>query len=313
MENKKNEIMMDGFIIRTFELPPEGFDPLTAEQSKLAHYGIVARPDKEKEPELYKRWHRVYSKKLNHIIPKFKEIKRKDQDGKDKPKSFGPYSPRTWSGVVATPPTNVPFKTVEGYIPIPAISIPIVGGTELNFAAWIGLDGKIAPDNNLLQVGIALAPDEINVESYFPIFCQWGSNSHLITNLATDFGDTINCLICADALSDGQPSSSKAAIFITDINNNNHTSFEITAPAGIVWKGKTAEWIVENAYGNESPFIPLSNVGEYTFTQCIAGYQGTHGLINVNSGSGSVVNMPQTFTENRGPNSVFVMNNPLGR
>ncbi len=72
MENKKNEIIIDGFTIKTFEPAPDGLDPLTASLSKLSYHGIPARPDKDKEPEIYKMWHAVFSKKLHHIVPEFR-------------------------------------------------------------------------------------------------------------------------------------------------------------------------------------------------------------------------------------------------
>lgn len=37
---------------RTFELPPDGFDPMTASADKLRRYGLPRRPDPDSEPQL---------------------------------------------------------------------------------------------------------------------------------------------------------------------------------------------------------------------------------------------------------------------
>ncbi|HJU11700.1 MAG TPA: hypothetical protein VJ728_12525 [Candidatus Binataceae bacterium] len=45
----------------TYPEPPAGFDPYTASNAELAHYGLPPRPDPHKSPELYRQWQKMIS------------------------------------------------------------------------------------------------------------------------------------------------------------------------------------------------------------------------------------------------------------
>ena len=108
MANKKDRIIIDGFNIRTSEPPPEGFDPLTAEQSKLRYHGIPRRPNRDKESEWYKKWQSIYSRKLHYIVPEFAKDEHLRHPGNTKAKVT---DHSYWSGAEADAPI---FQGVTG-------------------------------------------------------------------------------------------------------------------------------------------------------------------------------------------------------
>src|SRR5512136_257723 len=66
-----------GFRIRTYELPPADFNPLTASARLLLHYGFPTRPDARTAPELRKLWDRAFSRSRTWITPVFREVEGK--------------------------------------------------------------------------------------------------------------------------------------------------------------------------------------------------------------------------------------------
>jgi hypothetical protein len=60
--------------IKTYPLPPDGFDPHTAQPRELRRYGLPQRPDAAIRPELAARWDKIFSRKLTYIVPSFQPI-----------------------------------------------------------------------------------------------------------------------------------------------------------------------------------------------------------------------------------------------
>jgi len=296
MENKKNEIIIDGFKITTFEPAPDGFDPLTASQSKLSYHGIHTRPDKDKEPEMYKMWHAVFSKKLHYIVPEFKKIDHKGSGGQNKKQSFGPYNKHTWSGVVVdSDPAIKPLVAINGTWNFPSLAPPTSpdgSRTPMECVAWIGIDGK-DKSSDVLQVGTSYRVDNNEVE--YGVWWQWSKQfGFWIKNFQATFGDQISCLICCESLT-------TAHVFITNLTQNLYTSFGVTADTGISLKGNCAEWIVENAEYDQG--VPLADFGSLTFTGCIAfksvpGHFPGQSNQSVNSGTGTPIDMTNILLRN---------------
>jgi hypothetical protein len=96
--------MPNGLSIRTYELPPADFDPLTAPESLLLRYGFPSRPDPQTLPELYKRWERAFSRKLTYIVPTFQELKEVTHRPQPKIEAGGTTTSPNWSGCVTFVP-----------------------------------------------------------------------------------------------------------------------------------------------------------------------------------------------------------------
>ncbi|HTI47718.1 MAG TPA: hypothetical protein VMB76_14270, partial [Casimicrobiaceae bacterium] len=55
--------------VRTFALPPKGFEPLKAHARDLLAYGFPPRP---KDPRLLSRWETVLGRPISMIQPRFR-------------------------------------------------------------------------------------------------------------------------------------------------------------------------------------------------------------------------------------------------
>jgi len=60
-----------GGAIRTFPLPPKGFDPLKAEERLLALYGFPRRPP---DPKMAAHWEAIVSRPIGLIEPRFRAM-----------------------------------------------------------------------------------------------------------------------------------------------------------------------------------------------------------------------------------------------
>ncbi len=294
--------MLDDFKITTYEAPPEGFDPLTAEQSKLAFYGMVLRP--EEGTEAYKRWHKVYSGKPKHIIPSFKKGTQ----------SFGPYNANSWSGVVLEGKDGEgdkknKYKGIEGswkFFLDPRIR-NIQFAPNSGCAVWIGIDGKDASGNHSpLQVGSSFY-QTIDGWDQSSLWCSWSKDGTgaYIQNFNVNYGDQLSCVICVQ-------SSNRASIHLSNVTQNIVVDFMVTAKKE-TYIGNCAEWIVENP---NYTINPIANFGSVTFTDCHAYLHSPAGTVppSVNANTGNVYNMKslqgslvhETKTTLTGPNSIEI-------
>jgi hypothetical protein len=285
MKNNKNETTIGALKIKTFEPAAEGFDPLTASAAKLAHHGIVPRPDKDKEPDLYKKWHKVYSKNLKHIVPEFVRNENKQhrpmKDRKDH--KNGASTSTNWSGAVVFNPANDSFKWITGNWIVPDVNQPAgePTGEWYYSSAWVGIDGDGSGDvlqagtesDMLLQNGVLRK----QIAAWWEWYPEYSVN---ISNLPVSSGDYMTCLICVT-------SPTTASFYFTNITTSTHTSFQITAPAGTVLAGNCAEWILEAPTVNGGQ----SALADYGATFFDESYAYTQKNVEVNAGSGSTINM----------------------
>lgn len=285
MNNKKNLTQVGDLQIKTFDSAPEEFDPMTASAAKLAHYGFVPRPDAEKEPELYKKWHTVYSKKLKHIVPEFvrNENKQHFVMKHKKDTKEGTSTSSNWSGAVVNSPANDSFKWMTGNWIVPDVNQPssLPTGQWYYSSAWIGIDGDGSPD--VLQAGTDCDVLTQNGSVYKQVSAWWEwypETSITINNFPVKSGDYMTCLICVN-------STTTASIYMTNITSGIHTSFSITAPNGTSLRGNCAEWIVE------APTVGggQSGLADYGATFFDESYAYTTAGVLANAGSGNTINM----------------------
>ena len=285
MTNKRKVTTIGKLKLTTFQPPPAGFDPETAPQSKLFRHGLAPRPDKNKEPDLYKKWHAVYSKKLTHIVPEFLKNEQKQHrpaakrvDIKD-----GTSTSTNWSGAVVGSPAGDSFQWITGnwIVPDPNQPPSLPTGQWYYSSAWIGIDGWGSGD--VLQAGTdsdVLVQNGVTHKSV-AAWWEWYPNySVTITNLPVTSGDYMNCLICST-------SATTATVYLTNVSTNTHVSFQITIPGGATFKGNSAEWIVEapTVGGNQAA---LADYGATFFDQS---YAYTVKKIQENAGAGNTINM----------------------
>ncbi len=285
MKSKKKSSKVAGFSIKTFDAAPKGFNALTASKTTLLRHGIAPKPDAKKDPELYKAWEAVYSKELHHITPEFTENKDKrhgPHHGK-KSTTANTATSTNWSGVVAFNPAADTFKWIAGnwIVPDPTQPAGQPTGSWYYSSAWIGIDGWGSPD--VLQAGTSqdvLVQGSTVTKSIYP-WWEWYPNYEIkINNFPVTSGDYMACLVCSS-------STTTATIYLTNSTTGVHTSFQITAPAGTVLKGNSAEWIVEapTVGGN------LAKLVAYGATFFDNAYAYTQKNAKVEAGSGTTINM----------------------
>ena len=285
MPSKKTRTTIGELKVTTFEVPPEGFDPLTAPPSKLLRHGVAPRPDKDKQPELYKKWHQVYSKKLTHIVPEFRKNEYKyHRPAADRTAvKDGTATSTNWSGVVVPAPSGDTFKWITGNWIVPDPNQPPGQATGQWYysSAWVGIDGWGSAD--VLQAGTSqdvLVQNGVTHKSVYA-WWEWFPNYEVaISNFPVNSGDYMACLICSTG-------ATTATVYLTNLSTNTHASFNITIPGGATFKGNCAEWIVEapTINGGQSA---LCDYGATFFDQA---YAYTAKNTQENAGVGNTINM----------------------
>ena len=281
-----------GFRVRTYELPPAGFNPLTASPRKLLHHGLPARPDARTAPELRKIWDREFSRPRTWITPVFLEVKGRSHGparisgrpraGLSKSSLTANATSTNWSGSVAgPPPANRTFAWIEGQWTVPNPHAPAIDNYYA--AEWVGIDGLGSSDVLQAGTGTDISWAGIYPQTYTYAWWEWlPSNEVWISNLPVSPGDIMYCLICVN-------SPTTATVYISNQSTLVTTSFTVTPPKGTSLAGSSAEWVVERIMVNGAQ-TKLADYKVVYFDEGIAGLSGGPFEI-VTLGSGSPVTM----------------------
>jgi len=259
--------LSNGSVIRTFNLPPEGFDPITASDSELAVYGFPARPS---DPAILARFESHYRRtkgRMRYIVPEFELrpiLRHPEISGA---KDAGGATVSFWSGAVVYAPSGESFKWLQAEWVVPNVSTAIgsnnIGSTQNAYVevAWVGLDNA-----SLLQAGTGTSISPGGKPSSF-LWHEWLPPGWVtITNLPVNGGDLIVVVICTPS---GQGSTT-ASIYFTNMTQGLQTSYSLSWPAGSnPFTGNQAEWIVERPTVTGGSAI-LPNYGEVVFTGATA-------------------------------------------
>jgi hypothetical protein len=266
----------DALGVRLFKHPPEGFDPLRAEDKELLVYGYPARPDKERHPELHETWKRMVSRPLTIIEPQF-ALRTDKQHGTRN--AVANDTSTNWSGAAAFAAKGDSATYVIGQWTVPDVVAPGFGSYYC--ASWVGIDGDGSPD--VLQAGTEC---DIVSFGFFTakqtyVWWEWYPNYEVqIANFPVTSGDVMFCAICVH-------SDTEAGFYLTNVTTGASTSFTKTAPRGTHLVGNCAEWIVEapTVNGGQSA---LARFGDVYFDECIAGTKN-HALLH--GGDGDLITM----------------------
>ena len=266
----------DALGVRLFQRPPEGFDPLQADDRELLVYGYPARPDEDRHPELHETWKRMVSRPLTIIEPQF-ALRTDKQHGIRN--TIANDTSTNWSGAVSFAPKGDSATYVIGQWTVPDVVAPGLGSYYC--ASWVGIDGDGSPD--VLQAGT-----ECDVLSFgfftakqTYVWWEWYPNYEVqIANFPVTSGDVMFCAICVH-------SDTEAGFYLTNVTTGASTSFTKTAPSGTHLVGNCAEWIVEapTVNGGQSA---LARYGDVYFDECIAGTKN-HALLH--GGDGDLITM----------------------
>ena len=266
----------DALGVRLFKKPPEGFDPLHAEDRELLVFGYPARPDKDKHPELHETWKRMVSRPLTIIEPQF-ALRTDKQHGIRN--TVANDTSTNWSGAASFAAKGDSATYVIGQWTVPDVVAPGLG--SFYCASWVGIDGDGSPD--VLQAGTECDVVSFGFFTAKQTYVWWEwypENEVQIANFPVTSGDVMYCAICVH-------SDTEAGFYLTNLTTGASTSFTKTAPAGTHLVGNCAEWIVEapTVNGGQSA---LARYGDVYFDECIGGTKNNHLLYG---GDGDLITM----------------------
>ena len=292
----KNKTLSGGIRVKLFESPPPEFDPLAANLRQLRRFGFPPIPKDERLRTRYEMLVRRLAHKFRYVPPRFKVHKdtfhgpRKLSSTRSMPRS-GP----NWCGGVVHSVAPDSFQWVSGDFVIPNVSAP-TDQRGYYSSHWVGIDGDGSSD--VCQAGVTC-----NAERYtgslnrdIHAWWEWYPDPEVeITSFQVEAGDLVSVLICTDS----GKGSTGATVYLTNRTSGSFTSFGISAPAGTVLAGDSAEWISEapTVHGTQDPNF-LSDFGEVFYSSC---QSGTVGAALSSGGTGdnlSIVNSGGTVLAN---------------
>jgi Peptidase A4 family len=269
-----------GVTVHTFPSPPDGFNPLKADEKELLAYGYPSRPQ---DPVLAEGWERVLSRSMRPIQPTFRSMpyqRRPRPEATAGPAHDAAVSVN-WSGAMVHAPDGDPFNWVQGRWTVPNAFPPqdALTGAWYSASTWIGIYGS----SNVLRAGCdsdVMTSGGVIQRQLTPWWQLSPAEPFWISNLPVAQGDTMSCLIVVD------PGSTTAAtILMINATSGVQASFQATAPRGA---SNSAAWAVENpGFGPDAP-VGLASFGDVYFAEASA---STVADTVVKAGSGDIINM----------------------
>lgn len=277
--------------IHFFDLPPEGFDPTTADPQVLDYFGIPRRPDPREHPLLTDFWDEVYAPPLTYApqratIPasqlrigyrQFRLYQRLQRSARARARVPREGS-LNWSGAYITPRDGRQITQVHGRWTVPAVAAPDGEPPEAEYqsSTWIGLDGQRRYlESTLPQIGTNQSVNPAAGKPYWAWFQWW------VRDDASSFVPVELPLAVAPG---HRMRASMRVVTETEVHFTmvNRTTgwiiwFTMQAPIDADSKvqigvsGATAEWITERPSDIVSgePYN-LPNYGTVPFTSCFA-------------------------------------------
>lgn len=260
--------LSNGSTIRTFTLPPEGFDPLTASDAELAVYGFPARPENPFLRERFEDHYKRVKGRMRYIEPAF-TVHPSRRPRVTLVEGAAGNAQDFWSGAVVYAPSGQSFKWVQSQWVVPNVSAKVgstIGSTENAYVevAWVGLG-----NSSLLQAGSGSQISPGGEPSFF-MWHEWTPPGWVtVNNFPLSGGDLVAVVICTPS----GVGSTSATVYFSNLTQGVQTSYPLSFPEGSndpsEFLGDQAEWIVER------PVVPgglavLPNFGQVIFTHCTA-------------------------------------------
>ena len=257
--------------VRTFDPPPDDFNPRAASNAELVRLGLPRHPNSEREASLAALWEQAFSRQIGYVraavevdSARLAARRAANQDSG----AFGPDN-ENWAGVVAP---NLPgdrryggpLTGVVGQFTVPTVTLvdPKFPGS-IEVACWVGLDGW-GGIPSVLQAGVVVRVDPVPPPGaaagvvQYQAFMEWApGRPYAISNLPVSPGDVMTFVVC-------ELDKGGGSILAENVSANVSTGAHVDAPAGVVLHGDSAEWIVEGNGG------ALADFGTAAFMNCVA-------------------------------------------
>jgi hypothetical protein len=249
----------NGAKVRTFPLPPAGFDPLQADDAHLHKHGLPPRPTER--PELMELWERWVL--AQYIVPTFQPGPSKRLGARPKAIADGRIPSPAWSGVVTNNPTRDPIDCVMGCFTVPNVYAAAEDGKESRISCWVGIDGT---DNvEVFQAGVTCIATSSGAGTFRDVYAWWEWYPALemkLMNFPVSFGDSLAFYLFVDSRSSGNG-------YVYNTTANLQTGFHLTPPGTQRLEYISAEWIVERPQVNEK-LVPMARYGTVVFDNALA-------------------------------------------
>lgn len=261
-------------------IPPNGWNPLTATDAELDYYAYPARPA---DPTELEKWKGIVSgqwevpvmadKKRDKAVKQASDLSF-SQSASDEDSSHVVNTSVNWAGWER----GGSVSRVTGFWRQPVVSAD-ASHRPAYASEWIGISNSSV----IIQAG---TDSNVNADNsgFYGIWWELiGTNqseaSHYLTNFAHNGGDTY--------YSDISYSSGTANFYIADSTSGATTSFKVT---GITFTGSLdrAEWIVEKTAINGS--VP-ANLANFNYVHFAQSQYGSASSLSYLSGSSSLTNV----------------------
>lgn len=261
-------------------LPPEGFDPETAQDEELVRYGLPIQRAMARNPAA-SAFRRAFLQRRPGGPP-LRFLLAQGPGAGAPPSGVRPIAAITtwpahksvnWSGGYVAPREGRSFVSVMGAWTVPAVSAP-PGGTATDYrsSTWLGLDGqKFYLDSSLPQTGtlqkwVTSPVARAEYSAWFQWWARGQDNPQHDLPLPVAAGDEIRAIISA-------LDETTVLVGLRNVTQDAITAFLAFAPAGRRISGATAEWIMERpspmgSDGWEAYELPA--YAPFAFSGCVA-------------------------------------------
>ena len=179
-----------GAVITTFDPPPAGFDPLTADAETLRAHGYPRRPQ---EPAALARWQEIFGTPSRYM--KATIVNRRERPHRTMFEN-GTETNSHWSGGVVTSSAPKTLFQVIGKWKVPKFKPPS-HGDDRHVSIWVGIDGH-GSSRQLFQAGVHAAMGEGDDDPDLYSWVEWLPDWENEIDLPVAEGDTIFCIVTAD-------------------------------------------------------------------------------------------------------------------
>jgi hypothetical protein len=245
-------VATDGFI---YDLPPAGFDPVTATDAELEQYGLPPRPPIN-DVTRYARWKTLVT--ATRVPPRLEFTKSHHGPVQGLNQTSGGATSENWSGYVVDGSANPPFTGSNSQVyaqwVIPTVTQGICSGTFSWVVQWVGLDGFGQSD--VLQAGSQeivqnCKPNELDYATWYEWYPAGSTNIFI-------GGDRVNPSDYLEITVWYTTTSPHGHAYLLDGTTGKASSVGFNGGAAD-YKGATAEWIVERPEDDGN----LTNLADY--------------------------------------------------
>jgi hypothetical protein len=251
--------------VRTFNLPPKGFDVIKASDEELATYGFPPRPNQQNDPKGFAQWAKAmaaiktrWNGELKHTGAYSRPAERAAAPAAAA--SAGPttYYYYNWSGFVNTNTLTKYNSKMSFYYVISDFNVPYVknpacdGGLDWQ-VSWNGIDGN-QDGNALLQGGSSSAAycnGSTQEWSYFA-WIEWWPAYDILAQFEVNPGDDM-------FVQTWDTSATQGYVFLVDLDLGIGSVYGLTPNGGPGLIGNSAEYIVERPCCVGDHYYPLPN------------------------------------------------------